>query len=262
MWNQDQHRHIHEPKPPQKIIDALSCGDRDCGTMPSIGTSVFPTVRPVAPDSAGSAPITVSLIEDHQHFAESLRLVIDNAPGFRCVSVYATAEAAQKRIPVEKPDVVLMDLHLPGLSGIECVRFLKARLPKLKILVLTIEDKEKEIFKTLEAGADGYLEKPVNYPRILEAIRDIHEGGTLMSSQIARMVLRSFHRRGRSAGELENLTAREAEVLAALAQGYLYKEIAVKLHIQVSTVNGHFKAIYKKLHVHSQSEALIKYLQR
>lgn len=212
--------------------------------------------------SQSSAPIRVTVVEDDGEYAESLSVVIGNAPGFTCSGWHRSAELALKTIDTEKPDVVLLDLNLPGLSGSDCVRKLKARMPKTLILVLTVQDQDKEILKVLAAGADGYLEKPVTFTRILDALKDLHEGGAPMTSHVARLVLKSFHQRGRSMDELKNLTSREEEVLALLAQGCSYKEIGDQLGIKVQTVNSHLKITYRKLHVRNGVEAAAKFLGR
>ncbi len=207
-------------------------------------------------------PITVSIVEDDASLRQGLVALLNGSPGFRCAGAHRSAEDALKRIPREKPDVVLMDLHLPGRSGIECVRELKALLPKLNILMLTIEQDSQRVFEALQAGACGYLVKDVPYAKMLEAIAEVQQGGAPMSSQVARQVIQFFHQRGQASRELENLTPREEEVLHHLAGGCSNKEIAEKLDREERTIATHLHNIYEKLHVHSRAAALAKWLQR
>jgi DNA-binding NarL/FixJ family response regulator len=207
-------------------------------------------------------PITVSIVEDGAALGRSLMTLLNGSPGFSCAGVHGSAESALKNIPRDKPDVVLMDLHLPGRSGIECVQELKTRFPKLNILMLTIEQDSRLVFEALQAGACGYLVKDVPYAKMLEAIEEVHRGGAPMSSQIARQVIQFFHHRSHTSRELETLTPREQEILRLLAEGYHDKEIAAKLGVQVRTIAAHCHNIYEKLHVHSRAAAVAKYLRR
>ena len=206
--------------------------------------------------------IRVSILEDNDPFREHLAALIAGASGFCCVGAHRTAEAALKRIPVEKPQVVLLDLELPNKSGLDCILELSARLPALQILVLTICDDTRRIFQALEAGACGYLVKPISSVRLLEAIADVRAGGAPMSSQIARLVVKTFHQRGRSKKQLDRLTLREEEILGWLAKGFRYQEIADQLGISIRTVSTHLHNIYDKLHVRSRGEATSKFLDR
>jgi len=205
--------------------------------------------------------INVSIVEDDNEIRESLEILINGSEDFRCLNTFKNAESAVIHIPREKPDVVLMDINLPGASGIECVRKLKDLIPDLNVLMLTVYDDSKRIFDSLSAGAKGYLLKRTPPSKILEAIKEVHGGGSPMSSQIARMVVDSFRRMGISKDEKENLTKREEEILALLAKGYKYKEIGDILFIGVETVRSHLRHIYEKLHVRSRTEAVVKYLQ-
>lgn len=205
--------------------------------------------------------IRVAIVEDQEDLRESLSVLINRAEGFQCVGSFASAEAALARIPLLRPDVVLMDLELPEMNGIECVRQLKDRLPDLKIIVLTVEEDPREVFQALEAGATGYLVKRKSLAKVLEAVRDVHEGGAPMSSQIARLVVQTFHQRGRLKTEETALTEREREILELLAQGYRNDEIAQKLHISLSTAKAHLGSVYHKLHVRSRAGAVSKYWQ-
>ncbi len=206
------------------------------------------------------APIKVSLIEDERPFRESLVELIQCSPELSFVGAYANAESGLKSIPSQPPDVLIIDLNLPRLSGIECSRRLKAQLPDLKILVLTKYEDADRIFQALEAGANGYLLKRRAPSELRQAICDAYEGGAPMSSEVAARVVAYFHQRGRQNPEMNELSPREYEILSGLARGFLYKEIAQKLGISYQTVNGHIKRVYEKLHVHSRTAAVAKYL--
>jgi DNA-binding NarL/FixJ family response regulator len=185
-------------------------------------------------------------------------MLFNGSEGFRCVHTYSSAEKALPDIVKNKPDVVLMDINLPGISGIECTRQLKAHQPGLPIMVLTVYDDDEKIFESLKAGASGYLLKKTPPAKILEAIAELHNGGSPMSSRIARKVVQTFHAIGTSSEETENLSKREHEILIYLAKGYRYKEIAEALFISIETVRTHLRNIYEKLHVRSRSEAVLK----
>lgn len=206
--------------------------------------------------------IKVAIVEDNTSVRESLAIILNGSPGLECVCACASAEEALERVPAARPHVVLMDINLPGLSGIECVRTLKDRLPDLQIIMLTIEEDSERVFESLQAGATGYLVKNVPPAKILEAIEEVHRGGSPMSGQVARMLVRSFHRPGQTRREEEKLTAREDEVLNFVAKGYRSKEIAEALGVGVHTVESHVRNIYGKLHVRSRAEAVAKFLQR
>jgi DNA-binding NarL/FixJ family response regulator len=207
-------------------------------------------------------PITVSIVEDERDTREALAARVNHAPGLRCLSTYPTGEAALTGIPAEKPDVALVDINLPGISGIECVAKLKAQLPQLQVLMLTTYEDRDLIFNSLRAGAKGYLLKNMPAAEIIQAIEQIHAGGAPMSMQIARKVVDYFDTLARPAAapEVERLTKREQEILALLAQGFLYKEISDQLGISLYTVKAHLHAIYEKLHVQSRTEAVVKFL--
>jgi DNA-binding NarL/FixJ family response regulator len=206
--------------------------------------------------------ITVAIVEDDPLILENLSRLIQETPGFRCVAVFPNAEQALLQIPRNPPDVVLMDLNLPGVSGVECVRRLKKLLPKLQILVLTVYEDSEKVFAALKAGAGGYLLKRTSPDKLLEAIRDIQQGGAPMSSHIARQVVQSFQRSARSTPEVETLSPREEEILYLVSGGYHNKEIASRLSISLETVRVHLRNIYEKLHVHSRSEAVVKLFQK
>jgi len=202
--------------------------------------------------------IAISIVEDQRALRESLAEWLGNAPGIRCVGAYATAEEALRDLPAQKPDVVLMDINLPGMNGIQCVARLKERLPKTQVVMLTTYDQGDLIFDSLRAGANGYLLKNMPREELVAAMEQVHAGGAPMSLQIARKVIDHFHRAPRNASELEQLTNRERDILRLLAKGYLYKEIAAELGISMSTVRTHVSAVYEKLHVQSRTEAAMK----
>jgi DNA-binding NarL/FixJ family response regulator len=201
----------------------------------------------------------VAVVEDDALIRSSLQRIIDAAPGHRCVCVCATAEEALREIPRHMPHVVLMDIHLPTLSGIACTARLKQAWPALQVLMLTVYEDTERIFQALKAGASGYLLKRGDPDEILRAIREVKEGGAPMTSQIARKVVQSF-REPAPAPRTEGLSDREREVLDFLAKGYTTKEIADKLSVSVNTVRTHLQHIYAKLHVRSRTEAVVKYL--
>lgn len=212
--------------------------------------------------------IQVALVEDDPGVRANLAAILNGASGFCCQAAYPDAGAALKGIPTNRPDVVLMDINLPGMLGTECVRQLKALSPNLPVLMLTVYDDSERIFESLMAGATGYLLKRTPREKLLEAIREVHSGGAPMSRQIARRVVQFFQDFDRSPAttprtpELGALTEREQQVLASLAKGLIYKEIADTLGISFETVRTHVRSIYEKLHVHSRTEAVLKYLGR
>src|SRR6185369_9104698 len=206
--------------------------------------------------------IKVSIIEDDDWIRENLASQIKRADGFTFTSSYPDGEAALNRIVKDAPDVVLMDINLPKMNGIECVRKVKALIPSIQILMLTVYEDSDKIFDSLLAGASGYLLKRTPQAEIIEAIADVHRGNSPMSGHIARKVVQYFNIRGTADKELEKLSKREREVLDHLSQGIPYKEIADVLQLSIDTVRMHIKGIYAKLHVHSRGEAVAKYLRR
>lgn len=206
-------------------------------------------------------PITVSIVEDDKRLRESLSILIDGTGELKCLSTFRNAEEALRQLPSLKPDVVLMDINLPGMSGIECVRKLKEILPDTRILMLTVAEDSEQIFDSLSAGANGYLLKRTPPAKILESIQEVSRGASPVSGKIVRAMVEYFHKRRRFSPDDEPLSKREREVLDLLAQGYRAKEIAQKLFISTDTVNTHLRNIYSKLQVHSQTEAVIKYLR-
>jgi DNA-binding NarL/FixJ family response regulator len=201
--------------------------------------------------------IKISIVEDQPEMRESLVAWLGDAPGLRCVGAHATGEEALEKIPRENPDVVLMDINLTGMNGIQCVSRLKKSLPKIQILMLTTYDEGDPIFDSLRTGANGYLLKNMPQAELVEAVQQVHAGGAPMSLQIARKVINHFHQ-SKPAPDVEQLTSREQEILKLLAKGYMYKEIADHLAISMSTVRSHVCAVYEKLHVHSRTEAALK----
>ncbi|HEX8297264.1 MAG TPA: response regulator transcription factor [Chthoniobacteraceae bacterium] len=204
--------------------------------------------------------IRISLVEDDRATRNSLLKILQSSDELICLGSYPDAETAEEKIPEEMPEVILMDINLPGRSGIECVSRLKQRHPELQILMLTTYDDSDVIFDSLRAGASGYLLKRTPVAELLEAIREVHQGGSPMSMQIARKVVSHFHNaRVPSQPEVDGLTKREHEILALLAEGLPYKQIASQLGISPSTVHGHLHTVYGKLHVQSRTEAVMRF---
>jgi len=204
--------------------------------------------------------ITVSIVDDEKELCKSIETFVNGSPGFRCISTYHSAEAALKRLPQDRPDVVLMDIHLTGMSGIECVQRLKAMTPEMQVMMLTVYEDTEQIFKALAAGASGYMLKRLTPVRLLEAIREVYEGGSPMSGPIARKVVASFQGSGRADDKQTLLSAREQMVLDCLAKGLTYKQTADQLNIKIPTIRSYLRRIYEKLHVQSRTEAVAKYL--
>lgn len=206
--------------------------------------------------------ISVSIVEDDAEVRESLARLIDSSPGYRCVSRHPSAEEALEKIPKVNPDVTLMDINLVNLNGVECVRRLKPLLPGKQIIMLTVYQNTEHIFNALAAGATGYMLKQTPPAELLVAIREVHEGGSPMSSHIARKIVQSFQRPAPEKNEAGALSPREAQVLDLLAKGFLYKEIADQMHVTYATVHTHIRHVYEKLHVRSRTEAVAKHLRK
>jgi DNA-binding NarL/FixJ family response regulator len=206
--------------------------------------------------------IQVSIVEDNEQLRGTLARLINRAEGFACLSQFATAEAALEGLPKERPQVVLMDINLPGINGVECVRRLKQVAPEISAVMLTAYEDTENIFNALAAGANGYLLKRAPRAELLEAIREVHRGGSPMTTHIARKVVQSFQRAESAAPLGETLSAREQEVLDHLSQGFLYKEIAEKMGISYETVHTYIRRIYEKLQVRTRTEAVAKFLRR
>ena len=204
--------------------------------------------------------ISVSIVEDDAQVRASLARLIDSSPGFRCVSQHGSAENALSEIPKMNSEVVLMDINLPGINGVECVRRLKPQMPTTQGIMLTEYQNTEHIFNALAAGATGYMLKQTPPAELLSAIRDVQGGGSPMSGHIARKIVQSFQQTGMAAAEAQSLSPREAEVLDLLAKGFLYKEIADQMKVTYATVHTHIRHIYEKLHVRSRTEAVAKHL--
>jgi DNA-binding NarL/FixJ family response regulator len=204
--------------------------------------------------------IRVAAVEDKLAFRRGLEAILDLTPGIECVGMYATAEEALREIPKATPDVVLMDLNLPGLSGIACTRELKRLRPKAQVVMLTIEEDNERVFAALRAGAAGYLLKTATPGEITEAIQLVAQGGSPMSAVIARRVVESFHGAAEPSAAKETLSPREVEVLQRIARGKRIKEVATDLGLSVTTVQTYLRRIYEKLQVNSQAEAVARFL--
>jgi len=206
-------------------------------------------------------PITVAIVEDNAAVCASLERMINASGRGRCVCTSRNGEHALQTIPKHRPDVVIMDLNLPGLSGIECTARLKRQLPRCQVLVLTVYNDSRQIFSALEAGASGYLLKRSVPEAIVQAVCDVHAGGSPMSAEIARKVVQSFQRPAAAANEIEALTPRETDILQLVTEGLTTKEIADRSGVSYTTICTHLGNIYEKLHVHSRTAAAAKYLQ-
>jgi DNA-binding NarL/FixJ family response regulator len=214
----------------------------------------------IAAATAANPPVKVVLVEDKPGVRESWVKLINSLPGFNCVQTCASGEDALRVIPSVNPDVVLMDIFLPRMSGIECTARLKLQLPKIQILILTAVEDDELVFMALEAGADGYLLKRTTPEDLKAAMLDVLGGGAPMTSEIARRVVESFRRAARQPKPDVRLSAREEEVLILLSKGYSNKEIASQLSIGAETVGSHLKHIYEKMHVRSRAEAVARYM--
>lgn len=207
--------------------------------------------------------ISVAIVEDNHDIRTAMELLINGSDGYACIGAFNNGETAVEQIPSLLPNVVLMDFNLPGgMNGIECIARLKAEYPDMHFMMLTVYEDDDKIFQALEAGASGYILKKTPPGELLEAIRDLHEGGSPMSSQIARRVVAYFQKQAKPNPALEALTSREKEILDQLSKGFLYKEIASNLFISIETVRRHVHNIYEKLHVRSRTDAVNKYYNR
>ena len=206
--------------------------------------------------------ISVSIVDDEKELRESIATFINGSPGFRCVSAYSNARAALEGLPADKPEVVLMDINMAGMTGIECVEKLKALTPEVQIVMLTVYEDTDQIFRALAAGASGYLLKRLTPTKLLQAIREVHAGGSPMSASIARKVVASFQKTTSNDDKQAHLSPREQAVLDYLSKGLTYKAIADQLGISIDTIRTYLRRIYEKLHVQSRTEAVAKYLRR
>jgi RNA polymerase sigma factor (sigma-70 family) len=210
-------------------------------------------------------PISISIVEDNDKLRGTLAKVIARTDGFKFASDYGSAEDALAGLPKVKPDVVLMDINLPGMNGVECVRQLKTLLPATQVMMLTVYEDTENIFNALAAGASGYMLKRTPAKELIEAIHEVKRGGSPMTTHIARKVVQSFQKSAgqqQAASDLSELSEREQQVLDLLAQGLIYKEIADKLQISYETVHTYIRRIYEKLQVRTRTEAVAKFLQR
>lgn len=207
-------------------------------------------------------PIQVAIVEDDEEIRANLTHRIGENPTLRLLGSYSNAESALAELPEQKPDVVLMDINLPGMDGVECVRQLKTKLPASQFVMLTVYEDNNRLFKSLMAGASGYLLKRTPPAKLMAAIKEAHQGGSPMTPQIARRVVQHFQQLPEPASELQKLTPRETDVLTQLAKGFRYKEIVDNLGISSGTLHSYIRNIYEKLHVHSRTEAVVKFLNR
>ena len=217
---------------------------------------------PAGGQAAAPLPLRVALVEDQRATRESWCRLISSFPDFTCVCACATAEEALLLIPSAKPNVILMDIFLPRMSGIECTARLKAMLPKVPIVMLTASDEDEMVFQALQAGANGYLLKRTEPTALRAALLDVLHGGAPMTSEIARRVINSFHTKKPNLEKSISLTAREEETLVLLTKGYSNKEIADHQNLSIETVRSHLKNVYEKLHVRSRTEAVVNYLSQ
>jgi DNA-binding NarL/FixJ family response regulator len=206
--------------------------------------------------------VTVSIVDDNAELRDSIITYLAAAGGFRCVSRYANAEDALKKLPLDQPSVILMDIKMGAMDGIECVRRLKVLMPEAQVLMLTVFEDTELIFNALKAGASGYLLKRMPPAKLVEAIREVVDGGSPMSAPIARKIVQSFQSPTKPAEKEAELSAREKEVLDKLTEGLAYKQIADELGISIHTVANHIRHIYDKLHVQTRTEAVVRYLRR
>jgi DNA-binding NarL/FixJ family response regulator len=206
--------------------------------------------------------ITVSIVDDEADLREHIGSYLTAVGDIVCKSTYASAEEALEHLPQDKPDVILMDINLGGMDGIECVRRLKAQMPEAQVLMLTVFEDTEKIFRALAAGASGYLLKRLSPKKLLEAIAEVRSGGSPMSASIARKVVESFQFQPSRADESAELSQRERSVLNGLAEGLAYKQIADQLGVSIHTVRNYIRRIYEKLHVQTRTEAVAKFMRK
>jgi DNA-binding NarL/FixJ family response regulator len=207
------------------------------------------------------ASIKVAIVDDDDGIRSSLAALIRRSPDMKLLGEYPDAETALKEIPRNVPDVVLMDINMPGMNGVQCAGQLRTLLPALHILMLTVYEDSESLFNSLRAGASGYLLKRTAASRLIEAIKDVHSGGSPMTPQLARRVVQFFSKPVKEDSAVAKLTPGEREFLDQLANGYAYKEIADRMKISIDTVRSYVRTVYEKLHVHSRTEAVVKYLR-
>jgi DNA-binding NarL/FixJ family response regulator len=203
--------------------------------------------------------ISVCVVEDIKEIRLTVKGILTESKEFVCFGAFENAEDAAELLPDLNPDIVLVDINLPGMSGIECIRKIKSKCPNTQFMMFTIYEDSDSVFEALAAGASGYLLKKTPHDKILEAVKELHDGGSPMSMQIARKVVNAFQKSSQGSGKVDELSAREKEVLQLLSRGYLYKEIGGKLNISTGTVRQHIHKIYEKLHVQNRTEAINKF---
>ncbi|HUC86198.1 MAG TPA: response regulator transcription factor [Candidatus Acidoferrales bacterium] len=218
--------------------------------------------EPPDPKDSIAPAVRVVIVEDESWLRENLAEEIGRGPGLRCVNSYRTAEEALEGLAADRPDVVLMDINLPGMDGVECIRLLRGLMPEVRCLILTVYEESDKIFNSLLAGASGYLLKRTGTAQLIEAIQQVSDGGSPMSSSIARKVVAYFNELGEDQSETSALSPREQQVLELLARGAAYKVIADQLSLSIETIRMNVKHIYAKLHVHSRGEAAAKFMQQ
>ncbi len=204
----------------------------------------------------------MAIVEDFPELRRSLRELIENADGFRLAGSWADGESALVGIPDCRPDVVLMDIELPGMNGVECVRRLRPRIPDAQIMILTVFGAQETVVRALKAGARGYLIKTVSPEELLEEIRELHAGGSPMTPAIARLVANTFHEEEPADDPEALLTLRQEEILSLIARGRRYKEVAEELGVSLHTVRAHIRHIYERLEVHTKAQAIRRYFQK
>ncbi len=224
-------------------------------------SSFYPTT-PISRKALKSKPhvnISICIVEDDAELRENIGGYVDSTPGFECLGAYGSAEEALAAIPVKKPNIAVVDINLPGMNGIECVRSLAQSVPGLQMIMFTVYEDTNQIFDALAAGACGYLLKGTRPEKLLEAIREVHEGGSPMTSHIARKVVQAFKPAASAKPPMTQLSEREQQVLELLAQGYPYKGIATNMGLGLGTIRTYIQRIYEKLHVQCRTEAVVKY---
>ena len=206
--------------------------------------------------------VTVSIVEDLEEVREALHRLIDQSEKFCYVAGYNNAEQAEKDIPLQPPDIVIMDINLPGMSGIECIRRIKEKCIGTQFMMFTIYEDDEKVFEALKAGAHGYLLKKTPKEKLLEALEELYSGGSPMSTNIARKVIEAFEKKNQPPRELSTLTNKERQILELLSKGFLYKEIGDQMNITRNTIKQHIHHIYEKLHVQNRTEAINKAFPR
>lgn len=206
--------------------------------------------------------VSVSIVEDMVDVRQKMKHIVEDSEEFICLSTYSNAESALEELPKLNPDIVLMDINLPGMSGIECIKKVKKKCPQIQFMMFTIYEDSQQVYDALAAGASGYLLKKTPSEKILEALKELHEGGAPMSTHIARKVVSFFQKQNDKVNDNTQLSNREKQVLALLSKGFLYKEISDQLFISTGTVRQHIHNIYEKLHVQNRMEAINKFYGR